>query len=525
MLIPARTGAASVARNDVTSWALRIQAETWLLAGVTIVGAVLRFTTLASQSYWFDEAQAAHELHLSFGAMLHLWSANEPNPPLYFVLAWPWAKLFGTGEAGLRSLSALLGTAVIPITYLCGRELVSRRAGLLAATLAAFSPFMIWYSQEAREYMLTAALAGASVLFFARVWHRPSRRNLLWWAVFSGLALLTQYFVGFLVAAEAIGLLYRLRSRACLVAVGAMVVVEGALIPHLVAHALHPASWIDGFPLSIRVQQVPVTFGLNTLYQSSLVSYGLLGAAVLVGCVIVLLVIGADGAQLRGAGLAAALAAAVLLVPLALAELGHDYYEARALMPGWIPLAVVVGAACTAPRARAAGAALAVVLLAAFLYAGIRIDASPQYERPNWQGVAAALSTSASPRAIVAYDGAFATAPLAIYLPGVPWTGTGQIPQPGNGPVTVGELDIVGSTAQTLTKTLPAGTKLLSSRAVDGYLVDRFSLARPWHLTRAQIGARATMLLGPAPPGPAVLVEHAASATREPSALVRHPSA
>ncbi len=385
MLIPARTGAASVARNDLTSWALRIPAETWLLAGVTIVGAVLRFTTLASQSYWFDEAQAAHELHLSFGAMLHLWSANEPNPPLYFVLAWPWAKLFGTGEAGLRSLSALLGTAVIPITYLCGRELVSRRAGLLAATFAALSPFMIWYSQEAREYMLTAALAGASVLFFARVWHRPSRRNLVWWAVFSALALLTQYFVVFLVAAEAIGLLYRVRDRACLLAVGAMVVVEATLIPHLVAHASHPASWIDGFPLSIRVQQVPVTFGLGTLYQSSFVSYGLLGAAGLAGCVIVLLVIGADRAQLRGAGLAAALAAAVLLVPLVLAELGHDYYEARAMMPAWIPLAVVLGAACTAPRARAAGGALAVVLLAAFVYAGIRIDASAQYQRPNWR--------------------------------------------------------------------------------------------------------------------------------------------
>ena len=508
MLIPARTGVASAARDDATPWRLRIPADTWLLAGVTIVGAVLRFTTLASQSYWFDEAQAAHELHLSFGAMLHLWSADEPNPPLYFVLAWPWAKLFGTGAAGLRSLSALLGTAVIPITYLCGRELVSRRAGLLAAAFAALSPFMIWYSQEAREYMLTAALAGASVLFFARTWRRPSRRNLAWWTVFSGLALLTQYFVGFLVAAEAILLLYRLRSRACLVALGALAAVQAALIPHLITHASHPASWIDGFPLSIRVQQVPVTFGLGTLYQSSLVSDGLLGAAVLAGCVIVLLVIGADAAQLRGAGLAALLAGAVLLVPLVLAWLGHDYYEARALMPGWIPLAVVIGAACTAPRARAPGAALALVLLAAFVYAGIRIDHSPQYQRPDWSGVAAALGRASGTRAIVAYDGVFATAPLAIYLPGVPWNGPGQTPQTGEAPLTVRELDIVGSTAQRLTPRLPAGVKLIGSRAVNGYLVDRFELTGAWHLTRAQLGARATTLLGPAPPGPAVLIQY-----------------
>ena len=76
---------------------------------------MLRFATLTSQSYWFDEAQAAHELHLSFGGMLGAWSSGEPNPPLYFLVAWPWARLFGTGEAGLRSLSALLGTALIPL--------------------------------------------------------------------------------------------------------------------------------------------------------------------------------------------------------------------------------------------------------------------------------------------------------------------------------------------------------------------------------------------------------------------------
>jgi mannosyltransferase len=511
MLMPARTGAASVARNDPTSWALRIPAETWLLASVTVLGAVLRFATLSSQSYWFDEAQAAHELHLSFGSMLSAWSANEPNPPLYFLLAWPWAKLFGTSEAGLRSLSALLGTAVIPITYLCGRELVSRRAGLFAAALAALSPFMIWYSQEAREYMLLAALSGASLLFFARAWHQGSRRNLVWWAVFSGLALLTQYFAGFLVATEAILLLYRARSRYVVLAVGGLAVVEAALVPHFIGHVSHPAAWIAAAPLSSRLQQLPVAFGLGTLYLSPLVSYGLLGAAVLVGAVLVVLIIGADSAQLRGAGLAAGLGGVVLLVPLALAGLGHDYFEARALIPAWIPLAVAVGAACAAPRARAAGGALAVVALAAFVYAGIRIDHNPQYRRPDWRSVAAALGKPSTVRAIVADDGEFAAAPLAVYLRGVPWTGSGQIPQTSQAPVTVHEVDIVGSPWQTLAKPLPTGTTLIAAHTVNGYQVDRFALSGGLHLTPGQFGARATTLLGPAAPGPAVLIQYPSS--------------
>src|SRR2546421_4975366 len=153
MLSPARKGAVAVA-DASPAWASRIPIEWVVLAVITAIAGALRFATLTTQSYWFDEAQAAHEMQLSFGALMHTIGAQETSPPLYFVVAWLWAKVFGTGEAGLRSLSALAGTAAIPIAYLCGRELVSRRAGFVAAAPATVSPFLILYSQEAREYML-----------------------------------------------------------------------------------------------------------------------------------------------------------------------------------------------------------------------------------------------------------------------------------------------------------------------------------------------------------------------------------
>ena len=53
------------------------------------------------------------------------------------MLVWVWQKVFGSGDIALRSLSALLGTATIPVVYAAARELASRRAGLLAAGLAA----------------------------------------------------------------------------------------------------------------------------------------------------------------------------------------------------------------------------------------------------------------------------------------------------------------------------------------------------------------------------------------------------
>jgi uncharacterized membrane protein len=500
MLSQARKGTVAVAAEASPAWADRIPMDLLALAGVTALAAALRFATLTTQSYWFDEAQAAHEMQLSFGSLIHTIGAQETSPPLYFVLAWLWAKVFGTGEAGLRSLSALAGTAVVPVTYLCARELVSKRAGLVAALLAALSPFLIWYSQEAREYMLLCLFCGLSLLFFARSLRDPSRRNLAWWAVCSALALLTHFFAGFLVAPEAIWLLVSARTRATAVAVSAVVVVEAALAPLAISDTSHPLGWLTQFPLSTRIQQVPVSFAFGTLYRSSMVNYGLLGAALLAGLLMVLLVAGANRRELRGAGVAAALAGAVLLIPLLFALAGHDFYIARALMPAWIPLAVVVGAACTASRARAAGAALAAVLAVSFVLASIRIGNNAQYQRPNWRAVASALGTPTGPRAIVVYDAQLATDPLELYLRGVHWGGAAA------STARVAEVDVVGSPFDT-PGPRRAGASMISRRIVAGYLVERFRLAQPQALSTPQIAARAGTLLGPAPAAPAVLVQ------------------
>jgi hypothetical protein len=369
----------------------------------------------------------------------------------------------------------------------------------MAGAFAAVNPFMIWYSQEAREYMLLVALCSASLWCFARAWRVPTRRALLWWAVVSALALLTQYFAGFLIAAEGLALVYRARSRASVAALVSMAVVLAPFIPHVVPRLQNKALFITMQPLSLRLQQVPVAFGLGGLWQSPGVRYGLLGAALVVAAVIVLLVVGADTAALRGAGIAAALAAFVLLAPLVLALAGHDDYLARGLMPAWPPLAVVIGAACTAPRARAGGAVVAVVLLAAFVWAQLKIQSDPDYQRKDWRGIAAALGRPVGPRAVVAYDGQFATGPLSIYLPGVPWAGPGAAPLPA-GPVTIRELDIVGAAGDTLARR-HRGIRLIGTRTVHGYEVDRLALQTPWSATPKTIVSRATTLLRPAPDG------------------------
>ncbi|MGE5283333.1 MAG: glycosyltransferase family 39 protein, partial [Chloroflexota bacterium] len=197
-----------------------------LLAGIVVLGALLRFATLDLQSYRYDEAvTVARVLHPSLFDTLSAVPRSESTPPLYYALAWLWSRVFGTSEVGLRSLSALAGTASIAVVYLAARALpLPRRAGLIAAAIVAVNPVLIWFSQDARAYALVFLLTALSFLFFARARRSglaqgTTRRrsgkgaDLAGWAAFSALAIATHYFAAFVVIPEAVLLLLAARAH------------------------------------------------------------------------------------------------------------------------------------------------------------------------------------------------------------------------------------------------------------------------------------------------------------------------
>ena len=114
---------------------------------LTALGAALRFPTLDRQSFWLDELVTVSLLDRGLGDVLHEIPRTEATPFVYYVVAWLWGSVFGLGEVGIRSLSALAGTATIPVAYGAGAVLASRRAGLVAAGLVAVNPFLVWYAQ------------------------------------------------------------------------------------------------------------------------------------------------------------------------------------------------------------------------------------------------------------------------------------------------------------------------------------------------------------------------------------------
>ena len=224
----------------------------------------LRFATLDEQSFWYDEAVTVGLVRMDFGDMLDRIPESESTPPLYYIVAWLWAKVFGTGEVGLRSLSALCGTAFVPVVYAIGAAPSASASAWWRPALAAVNPLLVWYSQEARTYALLLLLAGLSFLFFIRLLTGdPRRRTLVLWAVVSALALATHYFAAFLVAIEAVWLLMAAANRRPIaVAVACLAAVELALLPLLLhQRSLNLADFIDEIPLELparaHAQAVP----------------------------------------------------------------------------------------------------------------------------------------------------------------------------------------------------------------------------------------------------------------------------
>ncbi len=108
-------------------------------------------TTLFNVSLWGDEAFSAVLAQKSLWPMIQI-VAKDTSPPLFYIISWLWFRIFGSSEIAIRSLSFLFYAATAYIIYLIGKTLYSKRAGLWAAFLSFFNPFLFLYAFEGRMY-------------------------------------------------------------------------------------------------------------------------------------------------------------------------------------------------------------------------------------------------------------------------------------------------------------------------------------------------------------------------------------
>jgi 4-amino-4-deoxy-L-arabinose transferase-like glycosyltransferase len=395
--------------------AMSVPRSRLILGGVVVLAALLRVPTLGEQSFWFDETITAQLVDQDLGGVLAQVEGSESTPPLYYLLAWAWSGVLGTGEAALRSLSALLGIATVVMAWLLGRRLAGDRAAALAALLTATCPLLVWFSQEARAYALLAFLGALSALLALRARQEPAARRLAAWAVGAVLALATHYFAAFLIAAEAVWLLVVLRGRRpVLAAVGGVTVAALALAPLALAQRERDlANFIGDQALITRVAQVPKQFLVG--YDAPVEAVATVLALMFTLAGAALLLARGDERQRRGALLAGGAGAVAVLVPLALAVVGVDHFLARNTLVALPVLLVALGVAFAAARAPRAGLALGGGLAALWIAIVIGVAVDPRYQREDWRGAAAALGAPAD-RAVVVTP-LSGVVPLEYYRP------------------------------------------------------------------------------------------------------------
>ena len=373
---------------------------------------MLRFATLDRQSFWLDELVTVSLVRKSFGAMVHAIPHSEATPYLYYVLAWPWTRLFGSGEIGLRSLSALAGTATVVAAYGAGESLVSRRVGLIAAALVAVNPFLIWYSQEARAYALVTLFVSVGLWLFGRAL-AGDRRALAGWSLVSSLALVTHYFAVFVVVPEAIWLLARARDRRrVLAAVLIPTLVLLAELPLLLAQRGNGESAAQSAFVK-RIVGVPKDLVVGFGFPAEL--FGSIVAAVLVLAGIALLATRTPARERVRALIPGAMAVFAVLAPVVLAGGGADYVTARNAIVAVVPGAVCLSAGYGSSRA---GLVVASALCALSLAIGLSVSLDTKYGRTDWRGLAEAIGPASAPRALVVTPDIDASL-WRIYLPGV----------------------------------------------------------------------------------------------------------
>jgi MFS family permease len=158
---------------------------------------MVRLYGLTDYGIWFDEAYHVQLVKLpTVSHMLEAVLANPPSDPLYVLLLRPWAMLFGTHDASIRTLSVIFSTATIPAAFAFGRAVGGPRpgtaGGLLGALLLALSPYAVELGQEAALYAL-ASLTTTLALTMGLRWRALGRGRWLYLA--TGIAAIYSHYV------------------------------------------------------------------------------------------------------------------------------------------------------------------------------------------------------------------------------------------------------------------------------------------------------------------------------------------
>lgn len=325
---------------------------------------------------------------------------HEGHPPLYYLALRLVTAVSGTSEAGLRLLSAVSGILLIPVMAYLGLRLGGPGSAVICAGLTASSPFLVFFSHEARAYSLGVLLLGITSVGAANACLRRRIR------VRSGLLLLlgatagayTHYYLVLANAGIAAAVCWCARGtplRTRLLVAAAPFALAGLWVPVLQAQMEAHAGthWTEG------------ALGPAASIRESITSFGVLSGGYRSGVagtlVILLAVLGAGAGFLRrrdqaDGGTPLGMVLGVMLVAHAAAVYGIDVvtdhhtiavprYSAGAV----VPLILLLGVGLA--RAGRPGAVAAAVFLTFAAHSGLETASGKRAPRQMIREAAAYL--------------------------------------------------------------------------------------------------------------------------------------
>ncbi|MHB1005807.1 MAG: glycosyltransferase family 39 protein [Chloroflexota bacterium] len=173
----------------------------------------LRAFHLGVQSFWLDEALSVIFARPPLSDLLPRLVTQDIHPPFYVLALHFWMQVAGDSEFAVRYVSTAFGVLLVPLVYRLAIDLFregddvtgeARLSGVIAAALVAVSPFLVYYSQEARNYIVVTFWTVLSCLSLWRALSRGTRR---WWGIYAvanALVIYTHYYGGFVIAAQGV---------------------------------------------------------------------------------------------------------------------------------------------------------------------------------------------------------------------------------------------------------------------------------------------------------------------------------
>jgi len=371
---------------------------------LVVVGGILRLF-VAGQDLFADELATywVVSTHGLSGVVETVSTTAEITPPLGFVLSWLTSRI-GLSPELIRLPALVAGIVSIPLVYAVGVRTVGRSAALLAAALTTLSPFMIFYSAEARGYGVLMALVLLSTLALLLAVEDGRRR---WWVAYGVFVCLAAYthYTGVFVLAAQFGWAFWVHSRArrpLLIATSVAVLLYLPWLPSLKGDLdspttvilsllspfdlesvrLHLGHWSVGFPYSGPARSLHDLPGVPALL--------LLAASICIGAYGIFTMRSRLGQWFAGnEGRIVLVLLLALATPVGTAlqsAVGSNVFSTRSLAASWPYLALAGAALITVgrPALRITAAALAV---AAFGFGAAKMGSS-DFRRPDYSRMA-----------------------------------------------------------------------------------------------------------------------------------------